>query len=86
MKEIVCNLSMFSYSHPIYIADDTGTIMIGRSDEDGIVNDLFKYAAANEIFNIHLFGVQDFIQPFADDLAEKFITAYGEKNYNIIIN
>ena len=86
MKEIICNLSMFSYSHPVYIADDTSTMMLGRTDEDNIVNDLFKYAAANDIFNIHFFGVKDFIQPFANDLAEKFITAYGEKNYNIEIN
>lgn len=86
MKEIICNLSMFSYSHPIYIADESGNIMLGRADEDDLVDELFKYAAANDIFNIHLFGVQDFIQPFANDLAEKFMTAYGEKNYNIAIN
>jgi len=86
MKEIICNLSMFSYSHPIYIADESGKILLGHADESDVVDKIFQYAAANQVFNIHLFGVENFIQPFVDDLSEKFMTAYSNNNFKILIN
>ena len=86
MKEIVCNLSYFSYKHPIYIVDDDNNVLIDTVPTDEIVDKIFTCAVSNNTFHIHLFGNEDYINPFGEELATKIMANYHDSEFSILVN
>jgi hypothetical protein len=71
MKEIVCQLNMYSLGQPIYLVDteqEQATVLIGETIVDELPAAIKLACEDYGVYKIHLMGIENYAEPIAKDV------------------
>lgn len=73
MEKIICKINMFDSLQVIYLYRDSGITTLSLSKISDLSINIINYCKQLNIFLVHLFGPEDFLEPIIKDLKENNI-------------
>lgn len=73
MEKIICKINMFDSLQVIYLYRDSDINTLSLSKISDLSTNIINYCKQLNIFLVHLFGPEDFLEPIIKDLKENEI-------------
>lgn len=78
MKTLVCYLNMFELNQKLYLFNDNAYELIDEMPIEDLIAKTTFNCEKNNINHIHLFGDENFLDPYIKELIK-----YGKTYYNL---
>ena len=90
MKEIVCQLNMYSLGQPLYLVDtekEQVTVLIGETTVDELPAAIRLACEDYRVYKLHLMGIENYAESIAEEVrVYNQIKHSKEKNIEIEVN
>ena len=88
MQVIYSKINLFTLNQPFYLLDtETGEQMLLDEVETSGIPQWLKYKCyEQEIFNVHLYGNNEYLTMLEEKLLEEEIKEYGEAKIKVEVN
>lgn len=88
MSLIYCSVNEFDKNSNVYMRDEEDEInSLGEVDNGELASQLLAICLQRGVYNVHLFGSDDFLNGVAEMMNEQNITMYNQVNkLNIEVN
>lgn len=73
MEKIICKINMFDSLQVIYLYKDSRITTLSLSKISDLSTNIINYCKQLNIFLVHFFGSEDFLEPIIKDLRENKI-------------
>ena len=87
-KTIICNINLFDADQSLYQMQEgwAGPVLIAKVPLDHMGRALPDICKEKDVYNVHLFGHEDFIKDIVNTVAEEETKLYSEQKINIEVN
>lgn len=88
MSLIYCSVNEFDKNSNVYMRDEEDEInSLGEVDNGDLASQLLTICLRRGVYDVHLFGSDDFLNGIAETMNEQNITMYSQANkLNIEVN
>lgn len=86
MSYIVSSVNLFNTDQYIFIYDDSGKREIASTTIDNLAEVIVSSCYTYDIYNIHLYGNEGYLEGFIEDIQMYNVKNYNTKKINIEVN
>ena len=87
MRMIYCNVNPFDRYNRLYILDEQQQIQaLGKTELSTLGKLIFAECIEQDISNVHLYGIMDYLEPVINDLQKQQINEYGKIKIQVEVN